>query len=86
MVRQVPSLNSTYIQFDVSEETQFVTYNASGSSYAIEGKALTNELQGFRPISLKKEVSAFLNLNQFCGTAEENFINWFKHKLMRKSE
>lgn len=85
MLRQVSSLTGSFQAIDVSEEKQFVTFDTSMANYSVAGKTLTEELDGFRPIAIKSEVCQMVNLSQFCGTAEENFINWFKNKLTAKS-
>lgn len=85
MLRQVSSLTGSFQNIDVSEEKQFVTFDTSMVNYSVAGKTLTEELDGFRPIAIKSEVCQMVNLSQFCGTAESNFINWFKNKLTKTS-
>ena len=86
MLRQVSTLKGSFQPIETSEEKQFVTFESSMNNYSVAGKTITDEIDGFRPIAIKSEMCQFVNMSQFCGTAEENFINWFKTTLVSSAE
>lgn len=78
MLKQLSIKDGKFVKF-TDKYTDRATLTLSDlSSYSIEGKTLNQPLDGFRPIALKKEFGLLLDMEEFRGKAETNFLNWFR--------
>lgn len=78
MLKQLSIKDGSFVKFTDSYTDRSTLKLSDLGEYSIEGRTLNQPLDGFRPIALKKEISFLLDMEEFRGKAETNFLNWFR--------
>lgn len=78
MLKQLSIKDGKFVKFTENYTDRATLTLSDLSSYSIEGKTLNQPLDGFRPIALKKDFGLLLDMDEFRGKAETNFLNWFR--------